>query len=54
MVDSKTMFSQVEKIQMIFNEIHDEGMIVCKAFQVASIIYLLPSACKDFKNYLKH
>ncbi|CAH9133608.1 unnamed protein product, partial [Cuscuta epithymum] len=54
MVDSKTVLSQVEEMQMIFNEIRDEGMTVSESFQVASIIHLLPPAWKDFKNYLKH
>ncbi|CAH9111398.1 unnamed protein product [Cuscuta europaea] len=54
MVDSKTVLSQVEEMQMIFNEIRDEGMTVSESFQVASIIHLLSPAWKDFKNYLKH
>ena len=54
MVDSKTMVSQVQEIQMILHEIHSEEIIMSKAFQVAVIIEKLPHAWKDFKNYLKH
>ena len=54
MVDSKTVVSQVQEIQVILHEIHYEGMIVSEAFQVAAIIEKLPPAWKDFKNYLKH
>ncbi|CAH9072258.1 unnamed protein product, partial [Cuscuta europaea] len=41
MVDSKTVLSQVEEMQMIFNEIRDEGMTVSEPFQVASIIQVV-------------
>ena len=54
MVDSKTMVSQVQELQVILHEIHAEGMILSKTFQVAAIIKKLPPAWKDFKNYLKH
>ena len=54
MVDSKTVVSQVQEIQVILHEIHSEGMIVSDAIQVAAIIEKLPHAWKDFKNYLKH
>ena len=54
MVDSKTMVSQVQEIQVIPHEIHYEGMIVSEAFQVVVIIEKLPPTWKDFKNYLKH
>ena len=54
MVDSKTVVSQVQEIQVILHEIHYEGMIVSEAFQVAAIIEKLPPAWKEFKNYLKH
>ncbi|XP_031096865.1 uncharacterized protein LOC116001107 [Ipomoea triloba] len=54
MVDSKTVLSQVEDLQLIFDEIRDEGMQISESFLVASKIYLLPPGWKDFKNYLKH
>ena len=54
MVDSKTMVSQVQELQVILHEIHAEGMILSETFQVAAIIKKLPPAWKDFKNYLKH
>lgn len=54
MVDSKTMLSQVEDMQLIFDTIRDKGMVVTEAFQVVSIIHLFLSSWKDFKKYLKH
>ena len=54
MVDSITMISQVQEIQIILHEIQVEGMILSETFQVAAIIEKLPSGWKDFKNYLKH
>ena len=39
---------------MIIHEIHAEGMVLGESFQVATVIEKLPSAWKDFKNYLKH
>uniref|UniRef100_A0A7N2LHK6 Retrovirus-related Pol polyprotein from transposon TNT 1-94-like beta-barrel domain-containing protein n=1 Tax=Quercus lobata TaxID=97700 RepID=A0A7N2LHK6_QUELO len=54
MVDSKTVLSQVQELQVILHEIHAEGMSVSESFQVAAIIEKLPPSWKDFKNYLKH
>ena len=54
MVDSKTVVSKVQELQVILHEIHDEGMMLSETFQVAAIIEKLPPAWKDFKNYLKH
>ena len=54
MVDSKTIASQVQELQVIIHEIHVEGMVLGERFQVAAIIEKLPPAWKDFKNYLKH
>ncbi|KAL5567734.1 hypothetical protein UlMin_024309 [Ulmus minor] len=54
MVDSKTVISQVQELQVILHEIHAEGMNLSETFQVATIIEKLPPAWKDFKNYLKH
>ena len=54
MVDSKTVVSKVQEIQVILHEIHYEGMNVSETFQVATIIEKLPPTWKDFKNYLKH
>ncbi|KAL5570958.1 hypothetical protein UlMin_020555 [Ulmus minor] len=54
MVDSKTMISQVQELQVILHEIHAEWMNLSETFQVAAIIEKLPPAWKDFKNYLKH
>ena len=54
MVDSKTIISQVQDLQVILHEIHAEGMVLSESFQVAAIIEKLPPNWKDFKNYLKH
>ena len=54
MVDSKTIISQVQDLQVILHEIHVEGMVLSESFQVAAIIEKLPPNLKDFKNYLKH
>ena len=54
MVDSKTVVSQVQELQVILHEIHAEGMMLSETFQVAAIIEKLPHAWKDFKNYLKY
>ena len=54
MVDSKTVVSQVQELQVILHEIHTKGIMSSKTFQVTAIIEKLPSAWKDFKNYLKH
>ena len=54
MVDSKTVVNQVQEVQAILHKIHVKGMMLSKTFQVAVIIEKLPSAWKNFKNYLKH
>ena len=54
MVDSKTIISQVQDLQVILHEIHAEGMVLSESFQVAAIIEKLPPNWKDFQNYLKH
>ena len=54
MVDSKTVVSQVQELQVILHKIHAEGMMLSETFQVAAIIEKLPPAWKDVKNYLKH
>ena len=53
-VDSKTIISQVQDLQVILHEIHVEGMVLSESFQVAAIIEKLPPNWKDLKNYLKH
>lgn len=54
MVDSKTVISQVQELQVILHDIHAENMSVSESFQVAAIIEKLPPMWRDFKNYLKH
>ncbi|KAH9727083.1 CCHC-type domain-containing protein [Citrus sinensis] len=54
MVDSKTVISQVQELQIILSDILAEGMHSSETFQVAAIIEKLPPAWKDFKSYLKH
>ena len=54
MVDSKTVVSQVQELQVVLHEIHAKGMMLSETFQVATIIKKPHLALKDFKNYLKH
>ena len=54
MLDSKTVISQVQDLQVILHDIHTEGMSLNESFKVAAIIKKLPPLWKEFKNYLKH
>ncbi|XP_070030049.1 uncharacterized protein [Nicotiana sylvestris] len=54
MIDSKTVGTQVQELQLIFHDLIAEGMVVNEAFQVAAMIEKLPPSLRDFKNYLKH
>ena len=54
MIDSKTVVTQVQELQVIIHDLLAEGLIVNDAFQVAAIVEKLPPLWKDFKNYLKH
>ena len=54
MLDSKTVISQVQDLQVILHDIHAEGMSLSESFQVAAIIEKLSPLWKEFKNYLKH
>ena len=53
MVDSKTVLSQVQELQVVVHDIHAEGMTLSETFQVAAFIEKLPPSWRDFKNYLK-
>ena len=50
MLDSKTVISQVQDLQVILHDIHAEGMSLSESFQVAAIIEKLPPLWKEFKN----
>lgn len=54
MVDSKPLINEVHELQVFIQEIHSERTIICKAFQVTSIIKKLQPRWKDFNSYLKH
>ncbi|XP_019261257.1 PREDICTED: uncharacterized protein LOC109239189 [Nicotiana attenuata] len=54
MVDSKSVITQVQQLQVIVHDLLAEGMVINEAFQVAAFIEKLPPLWKDFKNYLKH
>ena len=54
MVDSKTVLSQVQELQVVVQDIHAEGMTLSETFQVVAFIEKLPPSWRDFKNYLKH
>ncbi|XP_049414632.1 uncharacterized protein LOC125877352 [Solanum stenotomum] len=53
-VDSKSVVTQVQELQMIISDLLAEGLVINEAFQVAAMIEKLPHLWKDFKNYLKH
>ena len=50
MIDSKTVVTQVQELQVIIHDLLAEGLIVNDAFQVAAIIEKLPPLWKDFKK----
>lgn len=54
MVDSKSVISQVQDLQLILYKIHAEGLSKSDSLQVAAIIEKLQPSWKDFKNYLKY
>ncbi|KAJ0519959.1 putative RNA-directed DNA polymerase [Helianthus annuus] len=54
MIDSKTVMSQVQELQIILSDILSEGMNLSETFQVAVIVEKLPPSWVDFKSYLKH
>ncbi|XP_074573356.1 uncharacterized protein LOC141829732 [Curcuma longa] len=54
MVDSKSVSSQVQDMQLILHDLDAEGMKLNESFAVAAVIEKLPPSWKDFKNYLKH
>ena len=54
MVDSKSVSSQVQDMQLILHDLDVEGMKLNETFAVAAVIEKLPPSWKDFKNYLKH
>ncbi|XP_028054787.1 uncharacterized protein LOC114258981 [Camellia sinensis] len=54
MVDSKTVISQVQDLQLILCDIHAEGMPLSESSQVTTLIEILPQELKKCKNYLKH
>ncbi|XP_075088315.1 uncharacterized protein LOC142170328 [Nicotiana tabacum] len=54
MVDSKSVITQVQELQVIVHDLLAEGMVINEAFQVVALIEKLPLMWKDFKNYLKH
>ncbi|XP_023743494.1 uncharacterized protein LOC111891667 [Lactuca sativa] len=54
MVDSKSVMSQVQDLQVIIHDNNAEGMDLNESFQVASMVEKLPPGWIDFKNYLKH
>ncbi|KAL3737026.1 hypothetical protein ACJRO7_025880 [Eucalyptus globulus] len=54
MVDSKSVMSQVQELQLILSDISAKGMILSESFQVAAMIEKLPPGWLDFKNYLNH
>ncbi|GAB2278393.1 hypothetical protein Dimus_039287 [Dionaea muscipula] len=54
MVNSKTVMSQVQELQLMYHKLAAEGMTLIKAFLVAAMIEKLPPGWKEFKSYLMH
>ncbi|XP_075101597.1 uncharacterized protein LOC142177035 [Nicotiana tabacum] len=54
MIDTRSVITQVQELQVIVHDLLAEGMVINEAFQVAAFIEKLPLLWKDFKNYLKH
>uniref|UniRef100_A0A1S4CMI8 Retrovirus-related Pol polyprotein from transposon TNT 1-94 n=1 Tax=Nicotiana tabacum TaxID=4097 RepID=A0A1S4CMI8_TOBAC len=54
MIDTRSVITQVQELQVIVHDLLAEGMVINEAFQVAAFIEKLPPLWKDFKNYLKH
>nr|XP_016458323.1 PREDICTED: uncharacterized protein LOC107782004 [Nicotiana tabacum] len=54
MIDTRSVITQVQELQVIVHDLLAEGMIINEAFQVAAFIEKLAPLWKDFKNYLKH
>ncbi|TMW90862.1 hypothetical protein EJD97_015119 [Solanum chilense] len=54
MVDSKTVGSQVQKLQLILHDLIAEDMVINESFQVGAMIAMLPPSWNNIKNYLKH
>ena len=54
MVDSLPNMDHIHELQLIFQEIADEGMKLCETFTVNCFIEKLPPSWEDFKNYLAY
>ena len=54
MLDSKTVISQVQDLQVILHDKHVDGISLSESFQVVAIIEKLSPLWKEFKNYLRH
>ncbi|XP_070023337.1 uncharacterized protein [Nicotiana sylvestris] len=54
MVDTRSVITQVQELQVIVHDLLAKGMVINKAFQVPAFIEKLLPLWKDFKNYLKH
>ncbi|KAK4485630.1 hypothetical protein RD792_008273 [Penstemon davidsonii] len=54
MVDSKSVYEQVNELQTMINELLAEGHELSESYQVAAIIGKLPPAWTWFKHHLRH
>ncbi|XP_070002082.1 uncharacterized protein [Nicotiana sylvestris] len=54
MIDTRSVITQVQELQVIVHDLLAECMVINEAFQVAAFIEKLPQLWKDFKNYIKH
>lgn len=44
----------MEDVQLIYNKLDVQGLVINESFQVAIVIEKLPQFWKNLKNYLKH
>ena len=53
MLDSKTVISQVQDLQVILHDIHEEGMSLSESFQVAAIILKIATTMERIQELPK-
>ena len=54
MVDSKTVVSQIQELQEILHNIHVDGIMLSKTFQVIAIIEKFPPTWNGEKVYIRN
>lgn len=54
MVDSKSVTTEVQELQLIIHELESEGYKVGESFLVEAITGKLTPSWRDYRSYLKH